>query len=131
MDGDHSRISKDWGSTACATRVINPAANDGIKEPPIAKATSFLADGFKGFVNDTNKRKKNADDEDEEEFHSAMVKAYQAHLLYSNEYGNDNHEWKELKKVHLEKMKSRVRKMISEGEKEKYEKNKMRLSSAL
>ena len=37
--------------------------NEGTKEPPIINATKFLAEGFKEFGNDINKRKKNADDE--------------------------------------------------------------------
>ena len=83
MDEDHSFISKDCGSTTHATRVTNLTANRGTKEPLITKATKFLAEDFKGFGDDINKHKKNVDDEQEEEFHSTMVKVDQACQMHS------------------------------------------------
>ena len=73
---------------------------------------------FMGFGNDVNKCKKNAEEEHDEDLHSAMLKADQAHLLNTNEHGNDDQERKERKKTYLDKMNGKVREMLSEGEKE-------------
>ena len=84
------------------------------KKPHLQMLLNFQRRASRG--NDINKREKNADDKREEELHSAIVKADYARLKHINDHDSDDHEWKELKKACLDKMKRKFRNFLSKGE---------------